>query len=342
MPRSSFSLNPLLKVSRPVSACSRCRAAKVKCDGKLPACTACEKAGRENECSAANDQFARGKERSYVAALELRIEKLERRLQYAKNRKASLGVQEPDLSALVQQVDRRDSMAHIRAAIHRKAARNRENSDVNSLMSDFGFLSVDANTRDFEPSASNMTFARLVLTATVNDSLPDPTQVELPPRQTAQALIQFYLTHIYSLYPFFSETALLTIMNDLYHQDDRVIKDSDLWLFHMVLAIGSTAQSRVLHDEHYRNGVSFVRKAIEFADRALASGYVTQIQSLLLLTQYSMLDPAHFDSWHLIGFTTRAVADLGLHQDPPVSTTSDTSALDMRRKIFHCVYSLDR
>lgn len=77
---------------------------------------------------------------SYVAALELRIEKLERRLQYARNRKASLGVHEPDLSALAQHVDRRDSMANIRAAIHRKAARTRENSDVNSLMSDFGFL----------------------------------------------------------------------------------------------------------------------------------------------------------------------------------------------------------
>ena len=27
---------PLLKVSRPVAACSRCRNAKIKCDGKLP------------------------------------------------------------------------------------------------------------------------------------------------------------------------------------------------------------------------------------------------------------------------------------------------------------------
>ena len=27
---------PVLKVSRPVAACSRCRTAKIKCDGKLP------------------------------------------------------------------------------------------------------------------------------------------------------------------------------------------------------------------------------------------------------------------------------------------------------------------
>jgi hypothetical protein len=38
------------------------------------------------------------------------------------------------------EVDRKDSLATIRAAIHRKAARKRENSDVNSLVSDFGYL----------------------------------------------------------------------------------------------------------------------------------------------------------------------------------------------------------
>jgi hypothetical protein len=41
---------------------------------------------------------------------------------------------------LMGEHDRKDSLATIRAAIHRKAARKRENSDVNSLVSDFGFL----------------------------------------------------------------------------------------------------------------------------------------------------------------------------------------------------------
>jgi hypothetical protein len=73
--------------------------------------------------------------------LELRIEKLEKRLQFAKSRKASVALHDSDTSHFnTQFVDRRDSLAAIRAAIHRKAARKRENSDVNSLVSDFGFL----------------------------------------------------------------------------------------------------------------------------------------------------------------------------------------------------------
>jgi hypothetical protein len=41
------------------------------------------------------------------------------------------------------------------------------------------------------------------------------------------------------------------------------------------------------------------------------TGYESQIQALLLLVQYSMLDPAHFDSWQLIGFTTLLSSPIG-------------------------------
>ncbi|PTB62928.1 N-terminal binuclear Zn cluster-containing/DNA binding domain-containing protein [Trichoderma citrinoviride] len=342
MPRSSFSHTPLLRVSRPVSACSRCRAAKVKCDGKLPACTACEKAGRENACSAANDQFARGKERSYVAALELRIEKLERRIAYAKSRKASVANHEPD-SLSTAHVDRRDSLASIRAAIHRKAARTRENSDVNSLISDFGFLSVNATTRDFEPSFINMTFARLVLAAASKDQIPAMPESPLPHKSYATEIFHHFMKNMYPLFPCFSETAALNVLNDIYSpQSERVISASDHWLLYMILAIGSTMQSQNVNDDYYNLGVSFVSRALDYADIALAPGYATQIQSLLLLTQYAILDPNHFDSWLLIGFTARAVIDLGFHQDPPMSSVVDRAALDMRRKIFYCTYALDR
>ena len=78
-------LTPQLRVSRPVAACSRCRGAKIKCDGKLPACTACERAGKTTNCSGANDEFAKGKERSYVAALEAASERLTKKIREARS-----------------------------------------------------------------------------------------------------------------------------------------------------------------------------------------------------------------------------------------------------------------
>jgi uncharacterized Zn finger protein (UPF0148 family) len=129
---------PLLRVSRPVAACSRCRAAKVKCDGKLPACTACEKSNRASECSSTNDQFARGKERSYVATLESRVEKLEKKIAEARARRKSSSVLMQDSSS----TPRRTSIDTVKAhkPISKRAARRKEALDIDELVSDFGLL----------------------------------------------------------------------------------------------------------------------------------------------------------------------------------------------------------
>ena len=74
---------------------------------------------------------------SYVASLEARIEKLEKRLAYAQQRRSSVSMHE-DFSA--ESPDRKDSLATIRAVIQNTAAKRRETTDVNELVSDFGFL----------------------------------------------------------------------------------------------------------------------------------------------------------------------------------------------------------
>lgn len=130
---------PLLRVSRPVAACSRCRAAKVKCDGKLPACTACEKSNRASECSSTNDQFARGKERSYVATLESRVERLEKKILEAKVRRKSSTLM---LDFSESSTPRRTSVDTVKAPrpISKRAARRKEALDIDDLVSDFGLL----------------------------------------------------------------------------------------------------------------------------------------------------------------------------------------------------------
>jgi len=204
------------------------------------------------------------------------------------------------------------------------------------------FSSVTATTRDFDASTTNMTFARLVLAATSNDEVPTPHHLHLPPRPAATKLVQYYLDNVFALYPIFSETALFNALDAVYQVNGRPVTDFEYWLLYMVLAIASTCQSRSRIDSSYAEGVAWVGRALVHADQVLIPGYVSQIQALILLVQYSMLDPAHFDSWLLIGFACRAVVDLGFHQDPPREQQPDKKTLDMRRRVFYCVYSLDR
>lgn len=146
---------PLLRVSRPVAACSRCRAAKVKCDGKLPACTACEKSNRASECSSTNDQFARGKERSYVATLESKVERIEKRIAEAKARRKSSTVvmldcpEWPSSTATTTTTTTTTTTPPHHTAVEAvdtprpmstRAARRKEASEIDNLVSDFGLL----------------------------------------------------------------------------------------------------------------------------------------------------------------------------------------------------------
>jgi hypothetical protein len=124
---------PLLRVSRPVSACSRCRSAKIKCDGKLPACTACERNGRRAECSSANDQFAKGKERSYVASLESRVEKLEKQIAELEGRRGAVQISGSDPAASNGVYSAPRNPRHLRS-------QRGEAMVVDDLVSDFGFL----------------------------------------------------------------------------------------------------------------------------------------------------------------------------------------------------------
>ena len=129
---------PLLRVSRPVAACSRCRAAKVKCDGKLPVCTACEKANRGSECSSTNDQFARGKERSYVATLETRVEKLEKMVAQTQASRQPSAAEARGGSTPIPRPLLVDAVTPKPA--NRRAVRQKEESDIDDLVSDFGLL----------------------------------------------------------------------------------------------------------------------------------------------------------------------------------------------------------
>lgn len=187
-----------------------------------------------------------------------------------------------------------------------------------------------------------MTFARLILAAANNEAVPKSEPFQLPTRSTSMLLIQYYLDNVFVLFPAFSETALFNALDAVYQENGRPVTNFEHWLLYMVLAIGSTGQSRSNKDNFYKDGLIWVGRALRYADKVLIPGYVSQIQALVLLVQYSTFDPAHFDSWQLIGFTCRAVVDLGFHQDPPKEQQTDKKLLEMRRKLFYCVYSLDR
>jgi hypothetical protein len=127
----------------------------------------------------------------------------------------------------------------------------------------------------------------------------------------------------------------------LYQQGDTATS-WDRWTVRMVLAIASLSQSESRGDAFYSDALGHVNAALENAEDVLHPGYVSSIQALVLWTIYAAMDPHHFDSWTLIGAASRAMVDLGIHQDPAKNVAMSRAKLEIRRRVYWCVYSLDR
>lgn len=344
---------PLLRVSRPVSACSKCRSAKIKCDGQLPACTACTKAGRSAECSSANDQFAKGKERSYVSSLESRVDKLEKQISQARARRGSVRMADapPHCSLLTPTA---------RFPTTNPKKDRKEASVVDDLVSDFGFLyvvimlewalcsdfemirSVNATARDFHGFTKQMSFARLVLSTSAVETMPKYMSTALLSQNAITSLVKNYVENIYIFYPFLSETKIFASIDALHHERGDYASSVDRWTVGFVLAIALASQSRQRGDLQYQKAVYHASMALECAETVLQPGSMVGVQSILLLVLYATLDPYHFNSWYLIGVASRAMVDLGLHQELISPKQVPSSEADMRRRVFHSVYILDR
>lgn len=163
----------------------------------------------------------------------------------------------------------------------------------------------------------------------------------LPPRFATTPLIQHYVNNVFTLLPIFEEATLYACVEAVYRMDGTA-NAFDHWVVRMVLAIACISQSEQRGDTLYSDAVGHVNAALEHAENVLHPGFISSIQALILLVIYATMDPHHFDSWTLIGAASRAMVDLGIHQDPSRSTPISRVKLELRRRVYWCVYSLDR
>ena len=187
-----------------------------------------------------------------------------------------------------------------------------------------------------------MSFARLVLSTSSVQEIPKFSVNEFPQRYAITHLVQHYLENIYVLYPFLSETKLFASLDALYQDGGRFAKSTDRWTVRLVISIAFASLSRQRGDAQYQEAVYHTAVALEGVETVLQPGSIVGIQAILLLVLYAMLDPHHFNSWYLIGVASRAMVDLGLHQDSTPPRQVPGPEFELRRRVYHSVYTLDR
>lgn len=191
-----------------------------------------------------------------------------------------------------------------------------------------------------------MSVVRLILWAASNDilfDLPSDARVQdLPPKDEANALGHEYLNNSLIVFPVIEQFTFSTSLEAVYYPDRTFATPWNHWILRMVLANAYLIRSTVFNDDCHRLARFHVMSALPYAEVALRPDTIPSIQAMLLLVEYSRYDPRAFDHWTLVGAVSRAMVDLGLHQDPPRSANISKNKLETRRRLFLCVYSADR
>ncbi|KPM44487.1 hypothetical protein AK830_g1982 [Neonectria ditissima] len=349
-----------LRISQVFSACSFCKARKIKahhlltplhppqtnhpnqCDGTAPICSGCAKFGRGPSCSLAAKSSSHG--RDYTTHLQSEI-------------------------------------AQLRSALHRRrggaesapppppAAPGQAPSVIDNLIAEIGALPILASS--YASSFDGPSLSTVVLAAaskTPLSSLEPPCDANpadvLPRRNTALKLVQHYIAHIYPRLPFFSVQGFWAQFNHVYAASvspacgavdsptyeaangllqeapdasrARLGQGTSFFTVLLVLAISTSSLSRSTALPAKR----LFHAAMAFREAAILPNTIGGVQSILFLIQFATLNPSILDAWYLIGVGMRNCVDLGLHQDPaePVSP----SLLETRRRLWWSMYSFDR
>lgn len=164
----------------------------------------------------------------------------------------------------------------------------------------------------------------------------------LPPRHEVTHLVQHYFDNFFALYPIFQESSFFASLDAVYNTRGAVASPFDHFSVRMVLGIAHAGKLEQRGDANYMAAVGHVAAALTHAELIIRPGSIQSVQAMLLLHEYAMIDPHHFDSWSLIGAASRAMVDIGLHQDPPKGTAMARSKLELRRRVFWSVYAFDR
>lgn len=158
---------------RNVSACNRCRVRKNRCDQKLPACTACEKANVR--CVGYDPITKREIPRSYVYFLETRLSYFESLLTAnnipfnppeafdSESRDGKEQLQSPTQSAVSPVIRKASTQLDRASTVDEK---ERDDAKLDNLVSNIGLVSVQgASDHRYLGSTSGISFARVVLAA---------------------------------------------------------------------------------------------------------------------------------------------------------------------------------
>lgn len=174
---------------------------------------------------------------------------------------------------------------------------------------------------------------------------PMGTPLQSIPTEVAGFLFNNYLTRIAAQYPIFYTPDVIAFYNSVYSPRDGMDVGVEATQYascvvSLIMAISLSTAARTQQARANAIAAGLFRTAIQQMS-AVLSNSVEGLQVLLLLLQYTFLDPGAANIWFLSGFTSQACIDLGLHEESLDVSLLTPLMRDMRRRVFWCAYEME-
>ncbi|KAJ6539127.1 fungal-specific transcription factor domain-containing protein [Mycena capillaripes] len=360
-------------------ACESCRRKKIKCDGCEPTCSQCSASG--SQCTWLQTKDRAALSRHYVQELEARLlhmESLFSQIAPVLDQIGPLpnGAAIAELASAATAPSGSDAIPS--AAVPTRSAEEDDvsesfgqlaldeyghmrwigGSSTMSLIQSFKALTSSPLHRispmEEDPLAPGPSVNKLYFPASVFfgkvHALPGPEEVEYPPRDLADKLVNAYFSRFHFLNPVIDKPSFLRKYTHLMDNvGDPGFVRSEAAFISLVFAVFACSASlvedtRLSISESMDDGgmgMVYYERALILQYISHANTQIAHVQCFILLSSFLCSINCLPQAWILIGQAVRTGQDLGLHRSPRRLVITPIEK-ETRRKIWWGVYSLDR
>ncbi|KAK5108581.1 hypothetical protein LTR62_008157 [Meristemomyces frigidus] len=324
------------QVAHTLTACTRCRQRKTRCDPGLPRCGPCDKASAT--CEYFDSNKGRNVNRNYVVYLQHKVRELEQELEKVENED---GGDDPDTlmrAATVRMHDAQDT----------KYLGPSSGIAITRLVMQLAKQFTDAKSiKDIVPEHRAQQIKELYHreqekpTSKIYPLISNVAAADLPQQHLTDLVVQLYKLRVQPLYPALHEPTLDRDIEAVYTHGDTATPFQN-FICRLVIAISlqkMDTQYAGLADSYYLAALKWLEPVVKPMD-------LKTLQCFALMAEYSMLTPTRTAIYYVVGIAVRLLQSLGYHEEKTIvrgraDGQVDVLEIDMRRRLFWCIMVMD-
>ncbi|KKK16215.1 hypothetical protein P175DRAFT_0444367 [Aspergillus ochraceoroseus IBT 24754] len=324
------------RIAHTLTACTRCRQRKSRCDPGIPRCAPCERSNAK--CVYYDSARKSTISRTYIVQLRDRARKLEQELQdvekdFQHAADAELMVRGAGRIRFKEHDEARylgpSSGIAITRLVMEMAKQNTSSKSIKDVVPD--------STAQVIKSAFSQESGKP--TSKIYPIISSMPQQSLPLKHVTYRLIDVFVVKAQTMLPTLHIPTFRQEVEEVFNGSNDPCQNFQL---RMVIAISMQKMSQSfagLADSYYLAALPYLEASLNRMD-------LKSLQCLVMIGQYSLLTPTRTAAYWVVGMAVKLCQELGLTEEATISQSRDGKPLDpleidMRRRLFWIVTSME-